>query len=53
MVVLVLVLGMVALGAVDPEARHVVPELDPGVVKNLKWLHGLLLKMKKGSGAFY
>ena len=30
MVVLVLVLGMVALGAVDPEARHVVPELDPG-----------------------
>ena len=28
MVVLVLVLGMVALGAVDPEARHVVPELD-------------------------
>ena len=30
MVVLVLVLGMVALGAVDPEARHVVPELDRG-----------------------
>ena len=28
MVVLVLVLGMVALGAVDPEARHVVPEFS-------------------------